>query len=65
MVRTFITCDVCNKEGLMARETRGRGVYMESRRSALEIGWRVLRDGSGEEKHVCIECQDDGEHAAR
>lgn len=49
----------------MARETRGRGVYMESRRSALEIGWRVLRDGSGEEKHVCIECQDDGEHAAR
>jgi len=53
----YTCCDVCNP-GHYFRPHQGRGLYMGTIKEAKGVGWKAYRDGSGIERHICLECQE-------
>jgi hypothetical protein len=47
-INTYLQCDICN--------TKFDGL----RKEAIEWGWIAKRDGSGWERHICLECREKG-----
>ena len=48
----YVCCDKCNPQGNPYRP----GTYIGRAKFVKDFGWRVKRDGSGCEKHVCQNC---------
>ena len=52
------TCDICNPRSSF-QPPDGRGYFEGPMLEAKRAGWQAFRDGSGVEKHRCLECQEE------